>query len=139
MNDSTIDRRKFISNLLCLGGIAVLATPQRSLAWVSKHAGLSRAGFPLTQLIRQQESARVIGRAYLEAVPAEGNALQLSDTLLDSLNLSTEKAASLAPEKLHQRLRERVRADFRDGRTVKLNGWILSETEARLMALIALS
>lgn len=139
MSDTTIDRRKFISNLFSLGGIAVLSTPQRSLAWVSTQAGLNRPGLPLTQLIRQQESARVIGRAYLEAVPAEGNALQLSDTLLESLNLNTENAAALAPEQLHQRLLERVRADFRDGRTIKLQGWILSRTEARLMALIALT
>lgn len=139
MSDKTIDRRKFIGNLLCLGGIAVLATPQRSLAWVTQHAGLNRPGMPLTQLIRQQESARVVGRAYLEAVPAEGNALQLSDTLMASLNLDAENAGALAPEQLHQRLRERVRADFRNGRTVKLEGWILSQTEARLMALIALT
>lgn len=138
MKYSAIDRRKFISNLFSLGGIAVLSTPQRSLAWVSTQAGLNRPGLPLTQLIRQQESARVIGRAYLEAVPAEGNALRLSDTLMESLNLNPENAAVLAPEQLHQRLRERVREDFRDGRTVKLQGWILSRTEARLMALIAL-
>ncbi|MCB0260194.1 MAG: hypothetical protein KDH97_11820 [Calditrichaeota bacterium] len=139
MNDSVIDRRKFISNLLCLGGIAILASPQRSLAWASERAGLNRPGLPLTQLIRQQDSARVIGQAYLEAVPEEGNALLLSDTILGSLSLDADHAAALAPETLHQRLRERVREDFRDSRTVKLDGWILSRTEARLMALIALS
>ena len=41
-------------------------------------------------------------------------------------------------EKLHERLRARVRLDFQEHQTVKVNGWLLSVTEARLAALVAL-
>lgn len=37
------------------------------------------------------------------------------------------------------RLRERVREEFREGRLVIVEGWMLTETEARLCALVYLS
>lgn len=39
---------------------------------------------------------------------------------------------------LEQRVHERVRHDFAEGRTVKVNGWILAVTEARQCALYSL-
>jgi len=36
-----------------------------------------------------------------------------------------------------QRASDQIRADFADGRTVKVDGWVLSLTEARLCASLA--
>jgi hypothetical protein len=50
-------------------------------------------------------------------------------------------AADLLPngfdEAASRRLRQRAADDFRSGRTFRHNGWILSETEAQLFALLA--
>lgn len=70
-------------------------------------------------------AGRDIGAAYLAAHPVNVEALR----------------AALAPSCLNQeavvRLRVRAARDFTEGRIFRHNGWILSETEAQLFALLA--
>ncbi len=47
--------------------------------------------------------------------------------------------AGIDPMELLARLHRQVRRDFELGRTVEVDGWILSITEARLSALVSLS
>jgi hypothetical protein len=56
----------------------------------------------------------------------------LTALILSSLRLNS---AQIAPDELTSRLSARVCADFASGSTVRLDGWILSRTEARVCAL----
>ncbi len=75
---------------------------------------------------------REIGVRYRQTVPAERAAPALRAALAndgDALRLPWSKRQSLA---------ERISSDFAAGRTVVVNGWLLSTTEARQCALFSL-
>jgi hypothetical protein len=84
----------------------------------------------LARLFRHPESARVVGAAYLRLVREEADVEQLA-ALLEAELGEAEGAA------LERRLAAQQRADFGAGRTVVVEGWILSRTEARVCALLA--
>lgn len=84
----------------------------------------------LGNLLRNRESARVVGREYLRRVPKEADA-----SILVALLGASHAVASAKEPSLRQEIRDRIRRDFDDGRTVQLRGWVLSVTEARLSAL----
>lgn len=73
-----------------------------------------------------------IGRRYREREPAEDDGPTLANAILVDLKAvpGGHRAA---------RLRERVRRDFAEGRTVMLNGWFVALTEARQCALYSLA
>jgi len=70
-------------------------------------------------------AGRAIGQAYLAANPSADLAALRSDLLPNGFDAT-------AP----QRLRERAAADFRAARVFVFKGWRISETEARLFALL---
>ncbi len=72
-----------------------------------------------------------VGRAYIAAVPGATHV----DDLRRDLGLAGS-ATSVVP--FDAELDAAVKADFGEGRIVLLDGWMLSRTEARLAALVAL-
>jgi len=70
-------------------------------------------------------AGRAIGEAYLAANPSTDVAALRGDLLPNGFDAA-------AP----QRLRERAAADFRAARVLIFKGWRISETEARLFALL---
>jgi hypothetical protein len=94
-------------------------------------AGAGRPGTPgerLLAVLDDREAAARIGRARLAAAPDEGDL----DGVLRLLNVPEGVDAA-------RTLEARRRADFRDGRTVRVDGWVLSRTEACLCVLAALA
>jgi hypothetical protein len=87
----------------------------------------------------QVESAAKIGQVYLERVPGETDSRFLVDRICSSLGNDWRNGFDLHPEELRMSIRQRIRIDFEEGRTVIVRGWILSETETRLCGLVALS
>ena len=75
------------------------------------------------------ERVREIGTHYRAATPAESNA--------DALRAAISKPASRFP--LPPSRSSRIRDDFESGRTVLVDGWVLSVTEARQAALFSLT
>ena len=65
-----------------------------------------------------------IGRAYLETHPEEADPAVL--------------AKLLEPERGWPALEARIRSDYRENRVIRLKGWPLSITEARLYAWVTL-
>ncbi|MYF68621.1 MAG: hypothetical protein F4053_11665 [Proteobacteria bacterium] len=65
------------------------------------------------------EAARIIGRSFLEAYPEEWNTRRLLTSVahVDAFNVNVL-----------------IQRDFAAGRTVSVDGWVLSQTEARLCA-----
>lgn len=84
-----------------------------------------------------KEHAAIVGRAYLSHAPLEAS----TAVLLDHLRSSPEQWQRLSEEdatELRKWFHCRQREDFAEGRIVKIHGYMLSETEARLCALAAL-
>ncbi|MEO6577748.1 MAG: hypothetical protein ABIO99_02480 [Candidatus Limnocylindria bacterium] len=121
-------RRKLLMAILGLAGSAALgpraiANVLRSLDPVDESARALRA------LIRSRESAVILGRSYLAMAPGESDPRLLTSLIVGPAPLTSGGEAA--------RLRERIIGDFAAGRTVGVDRWILSETEARLYALVS--
>lgn len=74
-----------------------------------------------------------IGSTYLAASPEEGAASLASAILSDARIMR-----GLPEAALHEGVAKQIRGDFARHRTVRLNGWILSVTEARQCALYSI-
>jgi hypothetical protein len=86
-------------------------------------------GPDLIRLLPGIGDAAVVGREYLAAHPAEADG---ADLLRYFRSLAGDPAA------LRAVIGARLRQDFADGETVRVRGWVLARTEARLCALCAL-
>lgn len=87
----------------------------------------------LAALIPHADSAARIGERYLASAPAEAD-----PSLLVSSILGQHGHEATADAVLRRVVGERRQRDFIDGNTVSVDGWVLSRTEARLCALVAL-
>ena len=92
----------------------------------------------LTEFFVHRESAKVIGRKYLLHVPKEANVDLLVNLLCSFQQARYAELAQADRGKLRELLLYQQRQDFEHGHIVKVQGWILSETEVRLCALAAL-
>ena len=128
MGRPPLTRRTFLAGLAALG-LAVLGRRTGGAAAASQRSPTDVFWRDLVRLLPHQESARVVGAAYLRRRPEEASV----STLLGLLGLSGARP-------IHTRaLRTRHYADFRAGRVEQLRGWTLSLTELRLCALVRLA
>ena len=136
MMPRTISRRSLIATAIS-GAVAWLGG---YVSFLAAHAGCkySIAGYSeLIAVCSDLRCPRTIGKACLLALPApESTRSSLARTILADVR-SVGQNRSL-PAVLAQAIRERSRADFREGRVVTVDGWILSLTETRVYALAAL-
>jgi hypothetical protein len=130
MSDS-LDRRELL--LALLGAAAVPA----GLLTASCATGpdLRPLAAALRGRLRRPEAAVILGRRLAAENPREDEKRALAARLTADLEWSPE----LAGAELDRRLAEAIRADFRDGRTLSVGGWVLSATEGRVAALVALT
>lgn len=132
-----IERRAFLKG----AGVATalgLAAPTL-VAWVAGCGGESALARLLSGFFADPESARAVGREYLELAADEPDANTVLDRLAGPQRQQWEALAASDPERLVQALRLQHRSDFARERVVAVRGWVLSETEARLCALAALA
>ena len=88
------------------------------------------------QHICDAESIRQIGKAYQQLVPGESKPILiklLSGNIDHEINESTDSAL------VNSVLEKNVRQDFQENKTMIVDGWVLSVTEARQCALFSLS
>ena len=127
---TSLHRRQFLA-LVFAGGGALLA--QASLpGWFGPQNAL---GTKLAELFRHQESARIVGAKYLKKYPQEADARLLQDRIIAGIAGGYAGLAQASDSTIRKLLEDRVRQDFETEQIVKLQGWILSITEARLCAL----
>lgn len=118
--------------LLALGGaLAVVAS-----AAPQARGHIASWRDPSPGVFRHPDSARRVGAAYLRERPHEADAERLRALLVESLPLPDRKMAGPAARRAFAAAQ---RQDFADRRTVLVQGWLLSQTEARLCALAALA
>jgi hypothetical protein len=127
----TGSRRAFlIGAAVALGGLVPAAA-----AWTIHWGGPATPPW-LRQLVPSVHAAAAIGRRYLGTRPSEASAPWLAGRLLGADALDLPRDRNLA--EIRHRLRILRLADFRSGDLVYVDGWGLTRTEARLMALIAM-
>ena len=120
-----LDRRRFLQ-LSALGAVSSLAGvgcahDERSVA--DGHQLLSVLG---------PDRVREIGSHYRSATPAENTA--------DALRAAISKSRGFhVPLLGNESLDDQIEDDFEEGRTVVVDGWVLSVTEARQAALFSLT
>jgi hypothetical protein len=119
--DGRLSRRGFIGGCVALAGLG--------LSGCSGRAELLEEGRRLTAAVTEREHWRLIGRAYV----ADG-----APKLKELVAQLGAVVGSEEPGAMTQPLAEVVRLDFEQGRTIRVDGWVLAETEARVAALVAL-
>lgn len=133
----TWTKRRFLQALVSLGAIT-LARPVWALLPGSVRCRPDPLAVGLAGLFVHQDSAAQVGRAYLRTFPGEADAERLVSRLCASDPLKHRTLLNADLKRCVELLALTHRQDFEKGRIVKVDGWILSETEARLCALATL-
>jgi len=124
-------RREFLLRALAACGTPFLM-PLASVEGLQKpQAGTAAAGY----FGGRTDAARVIGEAYVRQLGLDTSAESIRKASLGALEV-IERASS--QQNAIRALGLAVRRDFQQGRSVQLEGWIVSRTEAELCALTLL-
>jgi hypothetical protein len=130
-----IDRRELLKGM---GGAAALGSVASGLLGLvgCGPSGDLEAG--LVACVADAEAARVVGEAVLLAFgPSPPTAEELVERLAGEQRRAWEARASVDRAQLFEAVRAQHLADFDAGRLFRVRGWLLSETEAQLCALVA--
>ena len=132
---TTIPRRDFLWQALAVCGSPLLAPGSLAhggQASASDRGLRSSAGY----FGNRTDAVRAIGEAYLRQLGREGNRESILAAARGALQFiereRDERGAMVA-------LARAVREDFERGRSVQLEGWILSRTEAEICTLTLLA
>ena len=125
-------RREFIGIAAASAACAVCPVAIRGRDYDSISI-LAKPG--LLDVLRDERLLHVLGARYREMTPHEDGTNALVAAITADLD---SNATTLTTVSIDARMNEQVRRDFAAGRTVTLNGWILSLTEARQCALHSL-
>lgn len=93
----------------------------------------------LLAVFRDRAAARRMGRAVITALPRFGEQPRVTAALLKDLAFAEGGGISPDAEDIRTRISRSVRTDFAAERTIMVDGWLLSVTEAQLYALAALA
>jgi hypothetical protein len=127
----TFDRRQFL-RVTATGTVLGLLGADHALS-----PGLARDGYALASpallALLGAPHVRAVGARYRHEHPAEATAPALTAALLETISRAGRASwVGVVP------LADVIRADFAQGRTVVVDGWLLSLTEARQCALYSL-
>jgi|HubBroStandDraft_6_1064221.scaffolds.fasta_scaffold20746_2 hypothetical protein len=125
--------RRFVLLLMgCASGLSLM--PRRVQArtlWGSTDELATRLG----SLLYDRAAARRLGSLYVRQVPAEDDPHTLARLAIGAQQANDVDSIDLDGLSLRRRIDAQVRGDFVSGNTIRVDGWILSRTEARLCAL----
>ena len=129
-------RREFIG-IAAVGAAGVVVVPMPVHGQSSAAATLAHPR--LLAILRNEHLVAELGRRYRALVPSENAELVLTRMIQsDLVGAGGDLANDTASQSIQARVDRRIQADFDHGRTVTLQGWILSQTEARQCALFSL-
>lgn len=126
--EPSADRRQFL-----LAGLSVVTILSSAGALVKERDTLERW---LRRVSSQTPEAAALGRRYLYLHPTEGSAAKLAQVLFGmTLQLGIDGTTL---EGAKRRIRSGRKRDYEDGNLVVLEGWSVTRTEARLLALLTI-
>ena len=138
MNEHTaLTRREFLK-LSLAATVTVLISSQLPEIQALQHPQQSQLPARLAAILTHRDSANIIGVAYVQQHPQEANTRILLDRIVSSPAADELQQFDGTDQSLRQLLDRMIRDDFGADRIVKLQGWVLALTEARLCALAAL-
>ena len=125
----SIDRRRFLQ----VATAGVLASLTASACATGEAADARELAQPALLRMLGAQRVRELGVRYRQMVPAENR----EATLRAALSHGEARGMSF-PWTSRPSMAQQVEDDFANGRTVLVNGWVLSATEARQCALFSL-
>ena len=130
-------RRRFLATALGSGLLPLLRTRRGWAVSLEPH-GDRPLEQRLVDMLNHRRSAHRIGSIYLGNTPGEANARVLTDLIVTDIFDRQEDLHQMTLDDIRKRFQDRTRQDFAAGRVVRLEGWLIAVTEARLCALSAL-
>ncbi|MEJ8571189.1 hypothetical protein [Microbaculum marinum] len=124
--------RRIVLGLAGIAGVGALAFGG-SLAACRLVPRNSPGFFAYLSEIARDQAARRIGRAMVGSGHVSGD-LEAIAARITQRPLIREAFATGCPRTRRRLVQDQCAADFRDGRMVSVEGWVLSETEAELCA-----
>jgi hypothetical protein len=91
----------------------------------------------LLSLICNQPALLEIGKSYRKLVPGESQLKILSDLILT--NRKGQKLNSAESLSIDHWINNKIEEDFLNSQTLIINGWVISQTEARQCAFLSLT
>lgn len=131
-----MNRRLFVTGAATVVGALGLWPAMACIRWDGDP--VRRWAAQLSGVLRHQAAAGEIGRAYLRAHPSEADPERLVAGITGGWPQGPAELDQLGRDALRLRLRDQIRGDFAQGRTVRVDGWVLAASEARLFGLSAL-
>jgi hypothetical protein len=123
-----LDRRRFLE----LSALGILASIADSACAGSRDRPDAAVDRPQLLAMLGPDRVRQLGAHYRASTPSESSAAALRAAL-------SSGRSSRIPLTKHGTLENQIRDDFATGRTVVVDGWVLSLTEARQAALFSLT
>jgi hypothetical protein len=130
-----MERRKFIFIMVAASALAAVPVIRYRCLQTSPGNPLLRP--EILACICDEKEICDIGDHYRSRIPAENKKDKLVELILT--DDAGKKNASSDDTALYNWIEQKVREDFKEGRIVVVDGWILSETEARQCALLSLA
>lgn len=130
-DDGAMSRRRFLITAGLLGGAAAVGVLYTYLDEDGSEAEAVLLTF--SGPLASSEAVIRLGEAYLEEHEPGIDADRLTELLFAEL-----AAPGADPDGMRGRFDDRIAEEFETGETVRVRGWILSRTESRLCAWIAL-
>lgn len=124
-----MNRRNFVLMGAC--GFAAISIPTSCSYFGDVEYDPLLAHPQALSLIWENESIKAIGNKYRTQVPEEKNVRSLVNLLME--DISGNKPL------LTESLEQKIKTDFKTKKTVMVNGWVLSVSEARQCALYSLT
>jgi hypothetical protein len=125
-------RRLVIASLGCTSWVALT---QRLSFGFAASGGIELDTITLRSLVADPLHARGLGHSYRAQYPEEDHPNVLTGLIRSSLTAGDTAAAPPTRAALLSALERHVRAEFGSGDVVRVEGWVLARTEARLFAL----
>jgi hypothetical protein len=131
-----VSRRRFLASAGAVAGVAVAARvePWRIVVEVAERSAAERI---VGLFAAHPDSAREIGGRYLRSEPEEASVRRLVAEISKGLPLG-RRTLTGSDDHLRADLLRSIQREFADGAWVDVDGWILSQTEARAYALTTL-
>lgn len=130
-SNTSTSRRLFLGGAVLSGAALAIFGLPRLIGVSSETPAFNDSGiFADPKLLTQ------FGEAYRKQLPAATTLAQVESELFDSISMSQHSWSATDVSKLRALLREQINADYRAGSTLRLDGWLLSATEARLSLLV---
>ena len=133
-----IKRRELLQSIIAFP-LLLTASPAHTVVKENTASMEQQLSNRLLSVITDKQSASKIGSEYLKRSLSERNAEKITDEIFHANQILKSRMMKISTEELKEIISKIISSDFQNSRVVSINGWVLSETEARLYALAHLS